>query len=431
MEIDFTPNVELEFGLNDVPSPEIEFTTGGVSGAIDVVKVNGVPLPIVDYTVDIPVPTKTSQLQNDSRYITIADVPPVPTKTSQLQNDSGFITSSDVPTKTSQLQNDSGFITSSSVPTKTSELQNDSGFITSSSVPTKTSELQNDSGFITSSSVPTKTSQLQNDSGFITSSDIPVTSVNGQTGAVVIPTNTPLILTLGVDPNTGMVWSGAATPQDVVQAYEAGRPVIFVAPQLTSESYFSVSCWLEDANTAGVMAADNDIQFIKAELSSDFSASIDSINLQKQLTAGNNIQINNSTISATDTTYTAGTGLSLNGTQFSVNTTSTSYSMTDFPAHSAGTNNYSLSEKLGTVNLSVNAIWMNSVTTSWTQIATVPAAIRSSSEVSGVCAITDSNGAVKTFGKVNITTAGELRIRANTAQTALSSVALSMSWVIN
>lgn len=74
----------------------------------------------------------------------------------------------DIPTKTSDLENDSGFITAADVPTKTSELQNDSGFITSADVPTKTSELENDSGFVTSADIPTKTSQLQNDSGFIT-----------------------------------------------------------------------------------------------------------------------------------------------------------------------------------------------------------------------------------------------------------------------
>ena len=93
----------------------------------------------------------------------------IPTKTSDLHNDSGFITASDVPTKTSELTNDSGFITASAVPTKTSELTNDSGFITASDVPTKTSELTNDSGFITTSDVPTKTSELTNDSGFISS----------------------------------------------------------------------------------------------------------------------------------------------------------------------------------------------------------------------------------------------------------------------
>ena len=73
-----------------------------------------------------------------------------------------------IPSKTSDLTNDSGFITASAVPTKVSELDNDSGFVTSSSVPTKVSELDNDSGFITSASVPTKVSELSNDSGFIT-----------------------------------------------------------------------------------------------------------------------------------------------------------------------------------------------------------------------------------------------------------------------
>ena len=73
---------------------------------------------------------------NASFWTAIASAGDIPTKTSQLQNDSGFVTSASVPTKTSQLQNDSGFVTSASVPTKTSQLQNDSGFITSSSLPT-------------------------------------------------------------------------------------------------------------------------------------------------------------------------------------------------------------------------------------------------------------------------------------------------------
>lgn len=117
------------------------------------------------------VPTKTSELSNDSNFATISDIP---TKTSELTNDSNFATTSDVPTKTSELTNDSGFITESdipTIPTKTSQLTNDSGFITSSdipTIPTKTSQLTNDSGFITASDIPTKTSELTNDSGFIT-----------------------------------------------------------------------------------------------------------------------------------------------------------------------------------------------------------------------------------------------------------------------
>lgn len=104
------------------------------------------------------IPSKTSDLTNDSGYITSADIPAIPTKTSQLTNDSGFITSSDIP----------------AVPTKTSQLTNDSGFVTASDIP----------------AIPTKTSQLTNDSGFVNASGAaaaaPVQSVNGQTGAVTI-----------------------------------------------------------------------------------------------------------------------------------------------------------------------------------------------------------------------------------------------------
>lgn len=93
----------------------------------------------------------------------------VPTKTSDLTNDSDFVTTSDIPTKTSQLTNDSGFITASdipTIPTKTSELTNDSNFATTADIPTKTSELTNDSNFATTADIPTKTSDLQNDSSF-------------------------------------------------------------------------------------------------------------------------------------------------------------------------------------------------------------------------------------------------------------------------
>lgn len=43
---------------------------------------------------------------------------------------SGYAKSSDIPTKTSQLTNDSGFAKASDVPTKTSQLTNDSNFLT-------------------------------------------------------------------------------------------------------------------------------------------------------------------------------------------------------------------------------------------------------------------------------------------------------------
>ena len=83
-----------------------------------------------------------------------------------------------IPSKTSQLQNDSGFITSAPV----SSVNGKSGAVNLSA---------SDVGALPFSTIiPSKTSDLTNDSHFITASEAPVQSVNGQTGAVTIPTAT-------------------------------------------------------------------------------------------------------------------------------------------------------------------------------------------------------------------------------------------------
>ena len=135
----------------------------------------------------------------ETNYWVNKSIAPIPTKTSQLTNDSGFITDADVPviddTTTSATKvwsSDkvsselSGKADSSSVPTKTSQLTNDSGFLTDADVPVidDTAVVNNKVwssyktnseliGKADSSAIPTKTSELDNDSGFITSSDIP------------------------------------------------------------------------------------------------------------------------------------------------------------------------------------------------------------------------------------------------------------------
>lgn len=142
-------------------------------------------------------------------------IPEVPTKVSELTNDSGFITSADlpepvtVPTKTSELTNDSGFITAEALP----EFQN---------VPTKVSELTNDAGYITSADVPTKVSQLTNDSSFMTEEgvqskiDTALTSVYKWKGSVVnkdaLPTSNNKIGDVYDTQDTGMNygWNGAS-----------------------------------------------------------------------------------------------------------------------------------------------------------------------------------------------------------------------------
>lgn len=112
---------------------------------------------------EISIPTKVSELENDSNYLTAH------------QDLSGYAKTADIPTKVSELTNDVGYLTSHqslseyakktdipTVPTKTSQLQNDLGFLTehqSLAAYAKKSEIP---------TVPTKVSQLQNDSGYLT-----------------------------------------------------------------------------------------------------------------------------------------------------------------------------------------------------------------------------------------------------------------------
>lgn len=84
----------------------------------------------------------------DNRGITLADgvniswnnisnQPSIPSKTSDLTNDSDYATTAQIPTKNSQLQNDSNYANTSQIPTKNSQLQNDSSYTTMSAVEKK------------------------------------------------------------------------------------------------------------------------------------------------------------------------------------------------------------------------------------------------------------------------------------------------------
>ena len=104
----------------------------------------------------------------DTNYWVNKSIPAIPTKTSDLTNDSGFVTSAAIPTKTSDLTNDSGFITSADVP-----VIDDS--TTSATKVWSSDKVSNElSGKASTSSIPTKTSDLTNDSGFLTDADVPV-----------------------------------------------------------------------------------------------------------------------------------------------------------------------------------------------------------------------------------------------------------------
>ena len=196
------------------------------------------------------------KVSKTGNYNDLLNKPNIPSKTSDLTNDSGYITNtvdnltnyykkaetynqteidnllgnkantSDIPTKTSQLTNDSGYITNevdnltnyytetevnnllnskadtSQIPTKVSELDNDTGFITNSTNELtnyyKKTETYNQTEVnnlladkANKSDVPTKTSQLTNDGSDGTNpfiSEIPIAS-STQLGGIKVGNN--------------------------------------------------------------------------------------------------------------------------------------------------------------------------------------------------------------------------------------------------
>jgi len=104
--------IVIEGGKKLVPAPE-SADTGKVLGVLNA---SGDIGWVVDQSGTF------TQVQSDwnetdsSKPSYIDNKPAIPNKTSDLQNDSGFVTSAAIPTKTSDLQNDSGFVTSSEIP---------------------------------------------------------------------------------------------------------------------------------------------------------------------------------------------------------------------------------------------------------------------------------------------------------------------------
>ena len=130
-------------------------------------------------------------------YDDLSGKPTIPTKTSDLSNDSGFLTSAPVSSvngSTGAVQltaQDVGADSEGSANSVQSNLNTHAGnatiHITSddrSNWNAKSDFSGNYSDLSGKPTIPTNTSQLTNDSGFLTSA--PVTSVNGETGSVML-----------------------------------------------------------------------------------------------------------------------------------------------------------------------------------------------------------------------------------------------------
>lgn len=240
----------LQGGVNSIdPTPDqfaqfIEEVAEMMEGA-GVMSVNGMTGDVTLTASDVDalpdttfIPTKVSELTNDSGYIT--SIPSEYVTESELTTaisgkadtsslskvaTSGSYTDLSnkptIPTKTSQLTNDSGYLTSvpvTSVNNKTGAVSltaSDVGALPSSTTYVKT--VNGSSGAVTIT-VPTKTSQLTNDSGFLTSA--PVTSVNGRTGAVTGLQDSNLVTSLSAS-STDAQYPSAKCVYDLVGNVES------------------------------------------------------------------------------------------------------------------------------------------------------------------------------------------------------------------
>ena len=224
-------------------------------------------------TANITVPTKTSDLSNDSGFITDAGVTSFNGSTgavtytapvTSVNGNTGAVTVS-VPTATSDLTNDSGFITSSDLPT----VGNATLTIQKNGTNVQTFTANATSNKTANITVPTATSDLTNDSDFVEDASYVHTDNNYTTAEK----NKLAGIAAGAEVNVQPDWNVTSTSSD---AFIKNKPTIPTrTSQLTNDSGFLTSYTETDpiysaSPAAGITDADISSWNAKSDFSGDY-----------------------------------------------------------------------------------------------------------------------------------------------------------------
>jgi hypothetical protein len=301
-------------------------------------------------------------------YADLTNTPSIPTATSDLTNDSGFITSAEAPVQdvtvngTSVLNNGIAAVT---VPTATSDITNDSGFITLADVPAQVQADWNESDTSAASYIENKPANLVQDASYVHTDENFTSAEKTKLAGIEA----------GAEVNVQADWTEADSssdayiankPQNLVQdasyvhtdenftsaektklsGIEAGAQVNTITDvevdgvSVVSQGVASItlpSVPVTDVTVNGTSVVSNGTAavVVPAQVQSDWAESdttsaayIDNkpdlsvyattsamytalSYKQNTLTAGANVQITNNVISATDTTYTSGDGIDI------------------------------------------------------------------------------------------------------------------------
>lgn len=282
LEFDLSSTQNLEFGTRDI----IEVRqSGDYEDLTNKPSINGVTLVGNKTTEDLGIQAGVTSWNGQTGDV-VYTPPTVPVQSVNGQTGDVVLNASNVgalpsntpiPSKTSDLQNDSGYITGIDSTDVTSALgytpynaTNPSGYVnaTQAANAAPVQSVNGQTGAV-SLNIPTKTSDLTNDSGYITSA--PVQSVNSKTGTVVLSASD--VNALPSDTPIHNVPSGGTSGQVLTKSSNSDYALEWTTPSgAVSSVNGQTGAVVLDAEDVGAMPDDTEFTIGYDEVSSVGSA---------------------------------------------------------------------------------------------------------------------------------------------------------------